>query len=87
VLVKTEADTPTAVFYDPTGRRRRALRVALLIALCAAVAITALVLVALTARSSVPRTLIGLAPTTSGPGGTGIGPAAALLSQRFQSIR
>jgi hypothetical protein len=66
MLVKSEAEAPAAVFFDPTGRRRHVFQAALIIALCATFAVVAVVVVGLTAGASAPRTLVGLgAPGSS----------------------
>jgi hypothetical protein len=58
MLVTSEAQTPTAVFFDPTGRRRRVFRTALLVIICAAVALTALVVIGLRAAPDAPRAIV-----------------------------
>lgn len=48
MLVISVAGTPAAVFFDSTGRRRRAFRAALIILLCAVAVLVALVVVGAT---------------------------------------
>ena len=54
----SRAGTP-AVFFDPTGRRRRFVQATLLLVICVTVTLTALELIGLTARAPVPRVVVG----------------------------
>jgi hypothetical protein len=47
------------VFFDPTGRRRRAWRTALLVVVCVVAVLAALIVIGLTVRAQAPRTFVG----------------------------
>ncbi|HMH91175.1 MAG TPA: hypothetical protein VK586_08835 [Streptosporangiaceae bacterium] len=80
MLVGSASDTPTAVFYDPTGRRRHLLLMLLIATVSVAVVALSLLIIGLTGGGHPPRTLLGRSPVTDGPsrarqGATGRSPA------------
>jgi hypothetical protein len=66
MLARSKARTSSAVFFDPTGRRRIALRATLVVVMCVAAALIALVLIGLRASARAPRTFVSLDASSPG---------------------
>jgi hypothetical protein len=67
MLVGSAPDPPTAVFYDPTGRRRHALLMLLIATVSGAAVALSLLIIGLTGGGHPPRTVLGPSPVTGRP--------------------
>ena len=67
MLVGSASDAPTAVFYDPTGRRRHLLLMLLIATVSVAVVALSLLIIGLIGGGHPPRTVLGRSPVTGAP--------------------
>src|SRR5713226_8631576 len=67
MLPEPGATTRTPVFVDPTGRRRRAVRAALVAVLSGSLALVAFVAIGLTSGAYAPQTVLGLGTPSRRP--------------------
>jgi hypothetical protein len=75
-MLGTASDTPGAVFFDPSGRRQRAVAAVLLALVCAAAGAAALLIIGLTGAPP-PRALLGRGTIVGGDPARAVRPRGA----------